>query len=235
MSVNVNPTPHTAIKDWAVDDKPREKLMHKGATTLSTAELLAILLNNGHKNKSALDLAQEVLRKAKDNLGELGKLNVNQLKKIRGIGDAKAVAIVAALELARRKQAGYMEKKQLIRKGSDAALFFKPLLGDQSHETFHVLYLTRASRVINYRCVSSGGVAFTIADPKIIFREALELNAGRLLLCHNHPSGTLHPSHSDIRLTQKLKEAGSLFDIDVMDHIIVSEGGYYSMVEEGIM
>lgn len=235
MKAIVNPNPYTSIKNWAPDDKPREKLINKGTGALSDAELLAILLNNGHKQKSALELAQEILRAASDNLCELGKLNVRQLKKIKGIGNAKAVAIVAMMELSRRRQAGYMHEKKTIRRGREAALYFKPLLGDDQHESFHVLYLNSANRVIRHRCISSGGISSTLVDPKIVFRETLELGATRIILCHNHPSGSLRPSFSDISLTKKLKDAGRLFDIEVLDHIIVSEAGYCSMVEEGII
>ncbi|GAA0538598.1 RadC family protein [Chitinophaga japonensis] len=234
MDAKVTPL-HVPIKDWAPDDKPREKLIRKGTAALSDAELLAILLNNGHKQKSAIALAKEILHTARYNLGELGKLNVRQLKKLRGVGNAKAVTIVAAMELARRKQAGTMLEKQVITGGKEAALFFKPLLADSDHEAFYVLYLNHNCRVLHYRCISNGGISCTIADPRLIFREALETGASRLLLCHNHPSGSLTPSLADIGLTRKLKAAGQLFDIEVIDHIIVSEAGYYSMVEEGTM
>ncbi len=234
MHLEVNPS-HIPIHSWAPDDKPREKLLAKGAAALSDAELLAILLNNGSRNKSAIELAQEVLRAVNNHLPDLGKLNVQQLKKLRGVGDAKAVGIVAAMELARRKQAGSMLRKQVITQGCEAALFFKPLLADNAHEAFYVVYLTHNCRVLQYRCISSGGISSTIVDPRLIFREALETGAARLLLCHNHPSGSLSPSYADIQLTHKLKQAGKLLDIDVVDHIIVSEAGYYSMVEEGVI
>jgi DNA repair protein RadC len=241
MHVKVNPLlPHTprvytSIKDWAQDDKPREKLVSKGPSALSDAELLAILLNSGSRNKSAIALAQEILRIARNNLHDLGKLNVQQLKKVRGVGNAKAVTVVAAMELARRKQAGTLREKRVISRGAEAALFFKPLLADIGHEAFYVLYLTHNCRVIHHRCISSGGISSTIVDPRLIFKEALETGASRLLLCHNHPSGSLTPSYADIGLTRKLQEAGRLLDIEVVDHIIVSEAGYYSMVEEGVI
>lgn len=228
----VNPSNHIAIKHWATDDQPREKLINKGSTALSDAELLAILLNNGHKHKSALSLAQEILRASSNNLGEMSKLNVHQLKKIQGIGTAKASTIVAAMELARRRQAGYMHAKKTVRNGMEAALYFKPILGDSTCESLHVLFLNQASRVLQHRCLSTGGVTGTIVDAKVIFKEALELGATQILLCHNHPSGNLRPSTTDVDVTKKLKEAGRLFDIHVLDHIIVSEAGYCSMVEE---
>ena len=231
----VNQIPHIPIKDWAEDDQPRTKLIRKGATALSDAELLAILINTGPKNTSAIDLAKQLLRSTSFSLGELGKLNVRQFKKIKGIGDAKAVTLVAAMELSRRRQAGVMNNKRTITKGSDAALFFKPLLEDYYAESFHVMYLNHACRVLHTNCISTGSITNTMADPKIIFKEALELGATHVILCHNHPSGSLKPSHADIRITKQLKEAGRLLDIAVLDHIIVSEAGYCSMVEEGLM
>jgi DNA repair protein RadC len=234
MYLDVNPS-HIPIRSWAPDDKPREKLLAKGAAALSDAELLAILLNNGSRNKSAIELAKEILRTVNNHLPDLGKLNVQQLKKLRGVGNAKAVGIVAAMELARRKQAGSMLHKKVITQGCEAALFFKPLLADNAHEAFYVVYLTHNCRVLQYRCISSGGISSTIVDPRLIFREALETGAARLLLCHNHPSGSLSPSYADIQLTHKLRQAGKLLDIEVVDHIIVSEAGYYSMVEEGVI
>lgn len=222
------------MNKWADDDKPREKLISKGTVALSDAELLAILLNNGHRHKSALELAREVLRTANHNLSELGKLSLGRLKKIRGIGNAKATAILAVMELARRRQAGYIHEKKTITRGAEAALYFKPLLGDSTQESFYVLYLNQANRVLYNRCISMGSMTATLVDPKIVFREALELCATRIILCHNHPSGNLKPSFSDISLTRRLREAGRLFDIEVIDHIIVSEAGYCSMAEEGI-
>ncbi|MBW8684374.1 RadC family protein [Chitinophaga rhizophila] len=236
MEVAVNPAcTHIAIKDWAEDDQPREKLISKGTTALSDAELLAILLNEGHKQKSAVTLAQEVLRTASHNLSEMGKLTLQQLKTIKGIGTAKAAKIIAAMELARRRQAGHMLERKTIRQGRDAALYFKPLLGDASLESFHVLFLNHACRVLQHRCVSIGGITGTIVDPKVIFREALETGATQIILCHNHPSGNLRPSNADIQVTEKLKAAGRLFDISILDHIIVSEAGYCSMVEDGFL
>lgn len=232
--MNVTPT-HFAIRQLAEDDKPREKLLQNGPAGLSEVELLAILLNSGYREKSALDLAREILLAADNNLGELGRLTIAQLKKIKGVGEVKALSIIAAMELARRRQAGYMREKKTIQGGRDAALYFKPILSDSPFEAFYTLYLNSACRVIRYRCISTGGMSSTVVDPKLIFREALELGASRLLLCHNHPSGSLRPSTADINLTHKLKEAGKLFDIEVLDHIIVSEAGYCSMVEEGII
>ncbi|WP_349314957.1 DNA repair protein RadC [Chitinophaga sp. MM2321] len=235
MFVTVTPPTHLAIRKWPDSEKPREKLVSKGPSALNDAELLAILLNTGHKRKSALDLAKEILLLANNNLSQLGKINLTQLRKLRGMGSAKAVTIMAAMELARRRQAGTIDKKTVIHNGSDAALFFKPMLADQYFETFYVMFLNNANKVLHYRCISSGGMTSTVVDTKIIFREALEAHATKLLLCHNHPSGSLRPSQADIRITHKIKELGQLFDIDVLDHIIVSETGYYSLVEEGVI
>ncbi|WPQ64977.1 DNA repair protein RadC [Chitinophaga sancti] len=226
---------HVSIKDWHTDDQPRHKLIIKGTGTLSDAELLALLLNTGHKNKSALLLAQEILHKSSNNLQELGKLNVNQLKKLRGIGEAKAARIIAALELGRRRQAGFMLSKTKIRNGQEAALYFKPILGDCSNERVHVLYLNFANTVIKDCCVSVGGISSAPADVRVILREALELGATSIILCHNHPSGNLSPSQADILFTRKVVQAASILDIMVLDHIIVSQAGYYSLNEEGLM
>lgn len=235
MFVNVNPAPHLAIHEWPDNEKPREKLINIGASALSDAELLAILLHTGHKSKSAIELAKEILRLADNNLAELGKINVKKLQGLRGVGYAKAVTILAAMELARRRQAGSIHKKTVINSGSDAALFFKPMLADKPFETFHVLFLSHANKVLHYRHLSTGGITSTVVDPRIIFREALDTGATKLLLCHNHPSGSLRPSQADLRITSRIKDMGMLFDIQVMDHIIVSETGYYSLAEEGMI
>ncbi|RBL90862.1 DNA repair protein RadC [Chitinophaga sp. HK235] len=235
MFVSPKTQSHVAIRHWADTEKPREKLLNSGPSALTDTELLAILLHTGHKSKSALDLAREVLQLAHNNLSELGRINARKLQKLRGMGSAKAVTILAAMELARRRQAGFIHKKTVIRAGSDAALFFKPLLADQYFEAFYVMFLNQANKVLHYRCISTGGMTSTVVDTRIIFREALEAQACKLLLCHNHPSGSLRPSQADIRITLKIKELGQLFDIDVLDHIIVSETGYCSLVEEGVI
>jgi DNA repair protein RadC len=224
-----------SIKNWHIDDQPRQKLIIKGLDTLSDAELLALLLNTGHKEKSALLLAQEILHSSSNNLQELGKLNVNQLKKLKGIGEAKAARLVAALELGRRRQAGFTLHKKCIKNGQEAALYFKPILGDCAAERVHVLYLNFANKVIKDCCVSIGGISSAPADVRVILKEALELGATSIILCHNHPSGNLTPSQADITFTQKVIRAATLLDILVLDHIIVSQTGYYSMNEEGLM
>lgn len=235
MFVNVTLVPHLAIRHWPEDEQPREKLIHIGAEALSNAELLAILLHTGHKNKSALELAKEILRLAGNNLSELGKINVEKLQRLHGVGTAKAVTVLAAMELARRRQAGSIRKKQVIKSGADAALFFKPMLADQGTERFYVMYLNHANKVLHYSHISTGTITSALVDTRVIFREALDAAATKLLLCHNHPSGSLRPSQADIRITHKIKDVGQLFDIQVLDHIIVSETGYCSLMEEGMI
>ena len=223
------------IKQWAKDDRPREKLLLKGAETLSDSELLAILIGMGTPSKSALDLAKEVLLLGKNNLCELGKLTVKELMKIKGIGEAKAITIIAALEIGRRRQAmSYMEKPVMV-KSTDVANYLQSLLKDYRHEVFAVLFLNRANKINRFEIISEGGITGTVADPRIILRKALEEDAVSIVLCHNHPSGSLKPSGADQELTNKIKEAAKFFDIKVLDHLIVSDTGYYSFADEGIL
>lgn len=224
-----------SIKHWAKDDRPREKLLMKGPESLSDSELLAILIGNGTRSKSAIDLAKEVLNLGKNNLPELGKLTVKQLMKIKGIGEAKAITIVAALEIGRRRQALNFLDKEIIKSSTDVARYFQTLLSDHHHEVFAVLFLNRANKVNHFEIVSEGGITGTVADPRIILKKALEQNAVSLILCHNHPSGSLKPSKADEELTQKIKEAAKFFDIQILDHVIVSEAGYYSFADEGLL
>ena len=224
-----------SIKDWAIDDRPREKLRMKGPQTLSDSELLAILITNGTRNKSALDLAKEVLQLGKNNLPELGKLTVRDLMKVKGIGEAKAITIVAALEIGRRRQATASRQKETISSSADVAAYLQTLFKDYQHEVFAVLFLNRSNKINHFQIISEGGITGTVADPRIILKRALEENAVSLILCHNHPSGSLKPSRADEELTQKIKEASRFFDIKVLDHLIVSEDGYFSFADEGIL
>ncbi|MES2881998.1 MAG: DNA repair protein RadC [Bacteroidota bacterium] len=224
-----------SIKQWAKDDRPREKLRDKGAEILSNAELIAILINNGSKEKSAVELAQEVLKIGKDNLNELGKLTLKELTKIKGIGEAKAIIISAAMELGRRRQGAASLIKTHISTSKDVARFMQTTLKDYRHEVFAVLFLNRANKINHFEIISEGGITGTVADPRIILRTALEQNAVSLVLCHNHPSGSLKPSRQDEDLTKKIKEAAKYFDITIMDHLIVSDDGYYSFADEGIL
>jgi DNA repair protein RadC len=225
----------TSIKNWAADDRPREKLFTKGATALSDSELLAILISTGSKSKSAVELAKEVLQLGKNNLNELGKLSVNDLIKIPGIGEAKAITIAAALELGRRRQATASLVKTNIKSSNDIAEYLKATLKDYAYEVFAVVFLNRANKINYFKIISQGGITGTVADPRVILKTALEQDATSIVLCHNHPSGNLKPSHADEDLTLKIKEAAKYFDIRVMDHIIVSEDGYYSFADEGLL
>ena len=224
-----------SIKQWAKDDRPREKLLLNGAENLSNSELLAILIHNGSKEKTAVDLAKEVLKLGKDNLGELGRLSIKELMKIKGIGEAKAITIAAALELGRRRQAATPLAKTAVSSSSDIAHYLQIKLKDYRHEVFAVLFLNRANKVNHFEIVSEGGITGTVADPRVILRKALEEDAVNIILCHNHPSGSLKPSRADEQLTAKIKEAARFLDITVLDHIIVSEDGYYSFADEGLL
>jgi DNA repair protein RadC len=224
-----------SIKQWAKDDRPREKLLLKGAENLSDSELIAILIVNGTKQKSAVELAKEVLKSAKNNLPDLGKLSVKELMKIKGIGEAKAIAIVAAMELGRRRQALSYREKEIVKASDDVAKYLQTLLKDYRHEVFAVLFLNRANKINHFEIISEGGMTGTVADPRIILKTALEQNAVSLILCHNHPSGSLKPSRADEELTHKIKEASKYFDIKILDHVIVSDDGYFSFADEGLL
>jgi DNA repair protein RadC len=223
------------IKQWSADDQPREKLLMKGADNLSDSELVAILIGGGSRGKSALDLAKEVLKLGKNNLADLSKLSVKELMKIKGIGEAKAISIAAALELGRRRHASAPREKSIINASADVARYLQTLLNDHRHEVFAVLFLNRANKINHFEIVSVGGITGTVADPRIILKKALEEDAVSIILCHNHPSGSLKPSKADEELTQKIKEAAKYFDIKVLDHLIVSEDGYYSFADEGLL
>jgi DNA repair protein RadC len=224
-----------SIKQWAKDDRPREKLLTKGPQILSDSELLAILILNGNREKSALDLAKDVLKLSKNSLPELGKLTVRELTKVKGIGEAKAITIIAALELGRRRQALASREKSIVTSSADVATYLQTLLRDHRHEVFAVLFLNRANKINHFQIISEGGITGTVADPRVILKKALEEDAVSLILCHNHPSGSLKPSRADEELTRKIKEAATYFDIKVLDHLIVSDDGYYSFADEGIL
>lgn len=224
-----------SIKDWAEDDRPREKLLSKNPQSLSDSELVAILIGQGTPEKNVMDIAREVMLLGKNNLNELGKLPVQHFTSIKGIGPAKATVIAAALELGRRRHAGTPLARAVIRESREAALYLKSLLQDLKHEVFGVLFLNQGNRVKGFYILSQGGITATVADPRVILKRALEEEAVSLILCHNHPSGSLKPSRADEEVTLKVKEACRYFDIRLMDHIIVSEEGYYSFAEEGVI
>lgn len=225
----------SSIKNWNEDDRPREKLQVKGALSLSNSELLAILINNGNKEKSALDIAKDVLLLGKNNLNELGKLNLKDLQKIKGIGAAKAITIAAALELGRRRQSSELLLRTVVKTSGEIADYLKVVLKDYSHEVFAVVFLNRANKIISFQIISTGGLTGTVADPRVILKKAIEAEACSIVLSHNHPSGSLKPSRADEDLTQKIKMAAAYLDIKVVDHIIVSDEGYFSFADEGLL
>ena len=227
--------PFSSIKNWAVDDRPREKLVAKGPAALSDSELLAILINIGNKEKSAVELAKEILQLGGNNLNELGKLSLLSFQKIKGIGEAKAITIAAALEIGRRRQAASALEKTVLKTSKEIAEYLRAVIKDFSYEVFAVVFLNRANKVNHFEIISRGGITGTIADPRIILKKALEVGATSLILSHNHPSGHLKPSRADEDLTKKIKEAASYFDMLITDHIIVSEEGYYSFADNGLL
>ncbi len=224
-----------SIKSWPVDDRPREKMEAKGAAALSNSELLAILINNGNKEKSALQIAKDILLVGQNNLDELGKLSLKDLQRIKGIGIAKAITIAAAMELGRRRMNSDFLNKTIVRSSGEIANYLKTELKDHPHEVFAVLFLNRANKILHFEIVSSGGLTGTVADPRIILKKALETGATSIVLSHNHPSGSLKPSRADEELTQKIRQASMYLDIKVLDHIIVSDEGYFSFADEGLL
>lgn len=232
----VDPKEKLNIKSWAEEDRPREKLLFKGKKQLTDAELLAIILGSGSREESALALAQRILQAYNADLNELGRCSIKELiERFNGVGEAKAISIIAALELGQRRQLLPLQKRPQISSSKDAYLALAPLLQDLTTEEFWILLLNQANRMIGREKVSSGGVSTTVVDAKVVFKKALEYNAASMVLCHNHPSGSLRPSQADLDLTQRLRKAGLQLDIYVQDHLIVSEAGYYSFADEGLM
>lgn len=225
---------YTPINQWAEDDRPREKFLLKGKAALSDSELLAILIGSGSRNESAVQLCQRILFSTNNNLNQLGKLSIQQLTEFKGIGEAKAISIAAALELGRRRRVE--ETIELNKITSSKAVFeiMQPIIGELSHEEFWVLYLNNSNKVLYKAQLSKGGLTGTMVDTRIIFKTALEYNATSLILTHNHPSGKLQASDADKEVTRKLKLAGQQLDILVLDHIIITETGFYSFNDEGI-
>lgn len=225
-----------SIKNWSVEDRPREKMMYNGAKVLSNAELLAIIIGSGTKTESAVELSRKILSACNNNLAQLGKLSINEMvKSYKGIGPAKAISISAAIELGKRTTFDETSKIAKITSSRDAYNTIRLALEDLSHEEFWILYLNRANKVIAKRRISQGGVSGTIIDPRLVYKPGLELLASSIVLCHNHPSGNLSPSNSDIQITKKLMQAGEVLDIKVLDHIIVSSTSFYSMADDGII
>lgn len=227
---------YVSIKKWAADDRPREKLLNLGARSLSDAELIGILLGSGTRDLSAVELARRILTLGENNLYELGKLSVKDLTKIKGIGEAKAVTIVASLELGRRRGNSNIPDKPKITSSKDAFSIFNSLLADLPHEEFWASYFNRSNIMIERNQVSQGGISGTVTDTRLIMRKALELRASSIIVCHNHPSGNLQPSEQDKNITKKIKQAAQLFDITLLDHIIVGiNNKYFSFADEGIL
>ncbi|MFW5887066.1 MAG: RadC family protein [Bacteroidota bacterium] len=224
-----------SIKTWALDDRPREKLIKKGINVLSDAELLAILIGSGNHDETAVDVAKRILAMGNNNLNELGKKNLADFMKLKGIGPAKAVTIVSALELGRRRNVSEFVPKKIITSSKSVYEYFHSILGDLPHEEFWILLLNRANKVIEKRRISQGGISATIIDTRMIMKMALDELASSIILCHNHPSGNLTPSDADIEITTKLKNAGDILDVKVLDHIIVSDSSYYSFADEGLL
>ena len=223
------------IKNWAADDRPREKMIAKGKGALSNAELIAILIGSGSGELSAVELARQVLDSVGDNVYDLSKLSLDELMQHKGIGEAKAVSIAAALELGRRWSVTSPEQRKSINNSQEAYECFLALIDDPTKEHFMVAYLNRGNKVIKVERISTGGISGTLADPKVIFKNALLKEATALMLCHNHPSGVARPSAEDRKMTKGLVAAGKIFDIDVLDHLIIGENSYFSFAEHGMM
>jgi DNA repair protein RadC len=232
MSDNNN---RLTIKSWAADDRPREKLLLKGKRSLSDAELLALLIGSGNKHETAVDLCKRILQSSNNNLNELAKRSVADLMKFRGIGEAKAITIVAALELGSRREVSETLHRQQITCSRDCYMAMKSEIADLPHEEFWVLYLNRSNKILEKFPVGRGGITGTVADIRLIFKRALENLATSIVLVHNHPSGNMQPSQEDIRITKKTQEAAQLFDITLLDHLIITQSGYFSFADSGMI
>lgn len=224
-----------SIRNWAVEDRPREKLMAKGIQSLSDSELIAILIGSGTRKISAVELARQILNKAGNNLDKLGRLSVSDLKQLKGIGKARAIAIVAALELGRRRKVADSTETGKITGSAEVYNLMQGVLADLSHEEFWIILLNRSNRIIEKRKISQGGITGTVTDIRVILKMAIETLATSLILCHNHPSGNLQPSDADVSITRRLKESASLMDIALLDHIIVTGRGYFSFADENLI
>lgn len=230
-----NENKHFSIKNWSEDDQPREKLLYKGKNVLSDAELIAILIGSGSRNESAVDLCKRILQQNNNQLHQLQKQTIQQLMQFKGIGEAKAITIVAALELAKRLQLSETKELTKINSSADACKLMQPLIGDLPHEEFWVLLLNNSNKVVYKLQLSKGGLTQTIVDIRLIYKTALEHLATAIILIHNHPSGQLNPSQADNDITQKIKKAGNTLDIKLLDHLIITQKDYFSFADEGIL
>lgn len=222
-----------SIKNWATDEKPREKLLEKGRNSLSNAELLAIILRTGTRDASALHLAQSILSSVDNNLNALASKSIPELQQFPGIGLAKATEIVATMELARRTQQNKEVGRPKVRSSRDAFLHIQPFLKDLHHEEFYAIYLSRSNSILRTVQISKGGISGTVADGKLIFNYGLESKASGIILAHNHPSGNLQPSNADVQLTESLKKFGGFIDVQILDHLIIAGNNYFSFADEG--
>ncbi len=223
------------IKEWAVEDRPREKMVYRGLSSLSDAELIAILIGSGNQDETAVELSRRIMERVKNNLNELGRLNIEDLKKFKGIGEAKAITIIAAMELGRRRNHSDVLEMDKITGSKDVARFFRPIIGDLPHEEFWALFLNRQNRIIDKQRLSQGGLTGTVIDVRLVLKLALEKHATSLIFAHNHPSGNLDPSDADKKITRQLKESAKIMDIPLIDHLIITQGGFYSFADEGIL
>ncbi|WP_346728178.1 RadC family protein [Marinifilum caeruleilacunae] len=223
------------MKDWALEDRPREKLMYHGVKSLSSAELLAIIIGSGNRNQSAVELSKAILSHSNNDLNTLAKKSIHDLMKIKGIGEAKAISIISALELGRRQKAFQSKQKEKITCSRDAFEILFPYVENLGHEEFWVLFMNRANKVLEAKNVSSGGITGTVFDIRLVLKDALQLEAVNLILCHNHPSGNLAPSQADKDITNRSKEAAKLMNIEILDHIIIGENSYFSFADESLI
>tara|TARA_R110000744_G_scaffold168145_2_gene285732 strand:+ start:142 stop:840 length:699 start_codon:yes stop_codon:yes gene_type:complete len=224
-----------SIKNWSDDDKPREKLVQKGRSVLSDAELIAILIGSGSRAESAVELSKRILASVDNNLNELGRLSIKQLMTFKGIGEAKAVSIAAALEAGRRRRGEDSLKIDKIGSSQDVFHLLQPILGDLEHEEFWILFLNNSNKVLHKAQLSKGGITGTLVDVRLVMKQTLELGAVAIILAHNHPSGTLSPSAADKQITQKIKTASETLDVKVLDHLIITQKSYYSFADEKIL
>ncbi len=224
-----------SIKNWSEDDRPREKLLQKGKSALSNAELIAILIGSGSRNESAVALSKRILASVELNLNELGRLDISDLTKFKGIGEAKAISIIAALELGRRRRGEEALEKKKITSSSSVFELMQPIIGELPHEEFWIVYLNNSNKVLQKLQLSKGGITGTLVDSRLVLKTALQLGAVGLILAHNHPSGTLKPSLADKNITQKLKAAGESLDIKVLDHLIITEKSYFSFADKNLL
>lgn len=224
-----------SIKEWSLEDRPREKLLTKGISSLSDSELIAIIIGSGSRDESAVQLSKRILGSVQHNLNELGKLSIDDLQKYKGIGEAKAIGIVAALEIGRRRKLTESINREKITSSNDIYEIFHPILADLPHEEFWILLLNRSNKVIDRQKISQGGISGTVTDIRLMMKAALDKLASSIVLTHNHPSGNIKPSDADISITQKVKESGKLMDITLLDHIIITDGSYFSFADEGLI